>query len=60
LDGRVALVIQPPASNLCGLRGLTKVSSPSISIMADAQTGKRQFLGVLAHEMGHVVELFAY
>jgi hypothetical protein len=59
LNGRIAVLIEAPTS-LCGLRGLTKIDTPSITIKAGPDTSPEQFMGVLAHELAHVVQLFAY
>jgi hypothetical protein len=64
LDKKVTVAIVPPAPGSCGSRGSTMVapagseedSLPLILVFADDKTDTKQILGVLAHELGHVLE----
>lgn len=54
---KIAVSFRPPSTEPCPARGLAMPgeSPPRIFIMADEQTSQEQLLGVLAHEVGHIL-----
>jgi hypothetical protein len=56
-EQKIALSFRPPSTAPCPARGLAMPgeSPPRIFIMADEQTSQAQLLGVLAHEVGHIL-----
>ena len=66
-DEKTIILFEGPDSNVCPVRGLAIVSPPSdpyagdyppeIVIYADENTSHKQIMGVLAHELGHVLTL---
>jgi len=53
--GGIRITVRPPSDMPCPPRGLASSRPPRIIIFADDQTTEEQILGVLAHELGHVV-----
>lgn len=53
--GGIRITFRPPSDMPCPPRGLASRRPPRIIIFADDQTTEEQILGVLAHEVGHVV-----
>jgi hypothetical protein len=53
--GGIRITFRPPSDLPCPPRGLASRRPPRIIIFADDQTTEEQILGVLAHELGHVV-----
>jgi hypothetical protein len=53
--GGIRITFRPPLDVSCPPRGLASPRPPRIIIFADDGTSRDQILGVLAHELGHVV-----
>jgi hypothetical protein len=53
--GGIRITFRPPSDMPCPPRGLASPRPPHITIFADDGTSRDQILGVLAHELGHVV-----
>jgi hypothetical protein len=53
--GGIRITFRPPSDMPCPPRGLASPQPPRIIIFADDETSRDQILGVLAHELGHVV-----
>jgi len=53
--GGIRITFRPPSDMPCPPRGLASSRPPRIIIFADDQTSEEQILGVLTHELGHVV-----
>jgi hypothetical protein len=51
----IRITFRPPSDMPCPPRGLASSRPPRIIIFADDQTSEEQILGVLAHELGHVI-----
>jgi len=51
----IRITVRPPSDMTCPPRGLASPRPPRIIIFADDGTSRDQILGVLAHELGHVV-----
>lgn len=51
----VQVTFLPPSSMPCPPRGLAATRPPRIFIYADDETSREQILGVLAHELGHIL-----
>jgi hypothetical protein len=54
-EGKIPVIFRPPSSVPCPPRGLAWVHPPRIIIYADDKTSREQLLGVLAHELGHIL-----
>jgi hypothetical protein len=53
--GGIRITFRPPSDMACPPRGLASSHPPRVIIFADDQTTEEQILGVLAHELGHIV-----
>jgi hypothetical protein len=53
--GGIRITFRPPSDMACPPRGLASARPPRIILFADDETSEEQILGVLAHELGHVV-----
>lgn len=61
LDTKMLVLFEPPDTGFCPNRGIAMSPSiestlPIITIFADERTSHAQVLGVLAHEVGHVLQ----
>lgn len=54
-EKKTRVTFRPPSSQACPPRGLAAPRPPRIFIYADDGTSKEQILGVLAHEVGHIL-----
>jgi hypothetical protein len=54
-EQEVPVIFRPPSLAPCPPRGLAGSRPPRIFIYADDETSRDQILGVLAHELGHVL-----
>ncbi len=54
-EEKTQVTFRPPSSQPCPPRGLAAPRPPRIFIYADDGTSKEQILGVLAHEVGHIL-----
>jgi hypothetical protein len=52
---RIRVTFRPPSSQPCPPRGLAAPRPARIFIYADDETSRDQILGVLAHELGHIL-----
>ncbi|RPI83629.1 MAG: hypothetical protein EHM41_15470 [Chloroflexi bacterium] len=52
-EEKIGLVFQEPDTSSCPSRGMT--AGNFIILYADQQTGEKQLLGILAHEIGHAI-----
>jgi hypothetical protein len=61
LEGKIALSFRRPVAGPCSVRGLAKTwPTPQIYLYADQETSREQLLGVLAHEVGHIVHHYGF
>jgi len=57
VDGLIPVIVNPPFEGPCPARG--RASIRDINLYADASWSRAQLLGVLAHELGHVLQFRA-
>lgn len=59
---KTIVMFEPPDDSLCPARGLATTDDdgawPIVSIFADEQTGYAQIMGVIAHEVAHVLQTY--
>lgn len=60
LREKAIVIVAPPEAGNCPARGRTFREQPLIVIFADERTSKEQILGVLAHELGHLLSFEKY
>jgi hypothetical protein len=56
-DERFAIAFRKPDTSACPIRGLAQWATPvaQVIVFADERTSRAQVLGVLAHEVGHLM-----
>jgi hypothetical protein len=57
IDGLIPVTVEPVVAGACPPRG--RASRQDIALFADASWSREQLLGVLAHELGHVLQFRA-
>lgn len=62
LEGRIVVAIAPPQGGPCGMRASASQAAehPIISIYTDRELDREYLLGILAHEIGHILHFFGY
>jgi hypothetical protein len=58
IDGKIYLSFRKPSAVPCSPRGMTSWPTPMIIIYADENTSNKQLLGVLGHEIGHIIHFY--